>query len=96
MHEKIFKEQFIPREWTHEEYFRAKKKLKIGTKVEVRLSFGEEEGTKIHGKKIKGKVVEKYEDHFLVRVKAKNGSEWNESFHYTNLMDESKVKILKM
>lgn len=82
----------IPREWSHGDLVKAKNKLKVGAKVEVRL--GDSTGFGLTGKKFKGTVTEKYDNHFIVRVKAKNG-EWNESLSYIDLMNEKKVKVLK-
>lgn len=84
--------RYIQREWTREQLAQATK-IKIGTKVEARLCFGEDDERKTHGKKVKGKVTEKYRDHFIVRVRAKSGEEWNESYKYIDLMDGKRVRI---
>lgn len=69
-------------------------KLKIGSKVECKVNTGGDfnsTGAKIR----KGVVTEKYDEHFVVQVKVKNGNTWNESFRYEDLIPiDGKVKVI--
>ena len=87
------------RNWYMNELKDTRKKLKIGTLVSVKVNFGEsEDGRKRKGRLMHGEVVGKYRNHFVVNVKAKNGT-WNESYKYTGLFPDGNgnvmVKVLK-
>ena len=77
----------------------AKKNLKIGTLVSVKVNFGEsEDGRKRKGRLMQGEVVGKFSNYFVVNVEAKNGT-WNESYKYADLLPDGNgnvmVKVLK-
>lgn len=67
--------------------------LKIGSRVEVKcghIGVLDDNARKRH----KGEVVEKYETHFIVRVNARSGNSWDESFLYKDLIPiDGKVKV---
>jgi hypothetical protein len=75
---------------------KAKNSLKVRSVVEVQLRQGEERGEgRIIKRKRKGIVSAKYEDFFDVRVMDNGRFLWEESFHYDELLEGGKVKILK-
>ena len=68
-------------------------KLKIGSRVEFRTNMYADDDNR-YVKRRKGVVTEKYEEHFVVQVKLKNGNTWNESFRYEDLIPlDGKVKV---
>ena len=73
---------------------KAKADLKIGSIVEVVIRRGEDSQTGGR-KKRKGKVVAKYDDFFDVAVMHNDRLLWEESFHYDELLEDGKVKVLK-
>lgn len=99
---RVYNRRIIPehkeRNWSQAELDNAQKYLKIGSIVECRVCFGEDEEKK-RGKLMKGEVTEKFSHHFLVKISTKRGGTWTESFRYIDLMPDAKgnavVRVLK-
>lgn len=77
-----------------EDLNKVRDKLKIGSRVECKVNTGGDFDS-TRAKIRKDVVTEKYDEHFLVQAKVKNGKTWNESFRYEDLIPiDGRVKVV--